>query len=166
MNDEIKYIVTAESDLMQVVDGVEVGTLGVRLAPDTADLFASAPELRARVAELEAALAKEQHAHATTAEGTRNMDKAHRATVARVAELEAKIADDSPGTPLGRLGALHAYAEKHLGHSPVSSEPPEAVIFKHITELEATIERVRKAWRTADAEAIDAALDPPKKEKS
>lgn len=42
---DIEYRVEVDNDLMQIVDGEEVGKMGLKLAPDTADLFAAAPEL-------------------------------------------------------------------------------------------------------------------------
>lgn len=41
----LTYRVTPENDLMQVYNGEDVGTLGVRLAPDTAALFAASPKM-------------------------------------------------------------------------------------------------------------------------
>ena len=41
----VRYEPTPQNDLMQVYEGREVGTLGVQLGPDTADLFAASPEL-------------------------------------------------------------------------------------------------------------------------
>jgi len=51
---DIKYRVLPDCDLMQIYDGFDVGAMGLRLAPDTAHLFASAPEMKERIAELEA----------------------------------------------------------------------------------------------------------------
>ena len=45
MTTKVQYRPTADGDLMQVYKNREVGTLGVRLAPDTASLFAAAPDL-------------------------------------------------------------------------------------------------------------------------
>lgn len=42
---EIRYRPMADNDLMQILDGEEIGPLGVRLSPDTADLFAAAPNM-------------------------------------------------------------------------------------------------------------------------
>jgi hypothetical protein len=56
---EIRYKPTVDNDLMQIVDGEEVGTLGVRLAPDTADLFARAPEMEIELAALRAQAKKD-----------------------------------------------------------------------------------------------------------
>ena len=40
---ELTYEPTTDGDLMQILDGRELSTLGVRLSPDTADLFAASP---------------------------------------------------------------------------------------------------------------------------
>ncbi len=45
MTNAIRYRVTPQNDLMQLHEGREVGVLGVRLAPDTASLFAAAPDM-------------------------------------------------------------------------------------------------------------------------
>lgn len=49
---KIQYRQTADNDLMQIVDGREVGTLGINLPPDTAALFARAPEMEEEIATL------------------------------------------------------------------------------------------------------------------
>jgi len=41
----VTYIPTTDGDLMQIHEGREVGRLGVKLAPDTQDLFAASPEM-------------------------------------------------------------------------------------------------------------------------
>jgi hypothetical protein len=43
--------------------------------------------------------------------------------------------DDSPGTPLGRLKAIEDFAEKRLGHSPISSRPAEVVVLETLDRL-------------------------------
>ena len=58
MGDEIRYRVMADNDLMQIYNGEEIGPLGLRLSPDTASLFAGAPEMKVRIAELGAELAE------------------------------------------------------------------------------------------------------------
>lgn len=41
----VTYRPTSDGDLMQIHEGKEIGRLGVRLSPDTQDLFAAAPEM-------------------------------------------------------------------------------------------------------------------------
>ncbi len=41
----VTYRPTSDGDLMQIHEGKEVGLLGVKLAPDTQDLFAAAPAM-------------------------------------------------------------------------------------------------------------------------
>lgn len=63
---KIYYRPTISNDLMQVINGVEVGTLGIRLSPDTADLFAKAPCMKEEIEKLRAELAAERAAHEQT----------------------------------------------------------------------------------------------------
>ena len=58
---KIRYKPTVENDLMQIVDGREVGVLGIRVGPDTADLFARAPEMEEELADLKAENMKLRH---------------------------------------------------------------------------------------------------------
>ena len=53
-----------------------------------------------------------------------------------VRELQAQLADASPGTPRGRLNVLARYAEEHLGHSPVSARPAEVLVLEEIERLQ------------------------------
>jgi hypothetical protein len=43
----VTYRAMTDGDLMQIHEGREVGRLGVKLAPDTQDLFVAAPEMLA-----------------------------------------------------------------------------------------------------------------------
>lgn len=48
----VTYLAMIDGDLMQIHEGREVGRLGVKLAPDTQDLFAAAPEVLAALREV------------------------------------------------------------------------------------------------------------------
>ena len=63
-----------------------------------------------------------------------------------VRELQAQLADESPGSPRGRLNVLARYAEEHLGHSPVSARPAEVLVLEEIERLRERSDREHKAW--------------------
>ena len=48
----VTYQAMTDGDLMQIHEGREVGRLGVKLAPDTQDLFVAAPEVLAALKEV------------------------------------------------------------------------------------------------------------------
>lgn len=43
--------------------------------------------------------------------------------------------DAGPGSPLGRLKAIHDFAVERLGYSPASAKPAEAVVLETLDRL-------------------------------
>lgn len=56
-------------------------------------------------------------------------------------ELQHQLADDSPGTPLGRLAALSKWAEERCGHDPASGKPAETVILEYAEMMEDELDK-------------------------
>lgn len=77
---EIKYRVLPDNDLMQVYEGEDVAPMGLRLSPDTASLFASAPEMKERIDELKAEAAQLRE----TVERVRKLEGAVKAALPKV----------------------------------------------------------------------------------
>lgn len=73
----------------------------------------------------------------------------------RVAELEARLADTSPGTPLGRLEGIAQFAIDHCGFNEFDSRPPELAIFERVVELERRLAEATVKAAERDAEVYE-----------
>lgn len=58
-----------------------------------------------------------------------------------------RVIDIRQGTPRARLKALGEYAEKKLGHSPLSAKGAEVAILEELKRLQAIVDKLPKCWR-------------------
>jgi hypothetical protein len=61
--------------------------------------------------------------------------EAYNAELSRLREENARLKDEGPGTPRGRVEWIHDFAEREFGHARHSSRSPELTIEEGVSRL-------------------------------